>query len=88
MFDTLNARQHFEAVIADIAEFYDEDRIALRDETKALLCKRKIIRGSTTELTDEQLKAFANKLSAFYLQEVETPPQFRRELNLETILFS
>lgn len=81
-------RKHFEAVLKDLADFYGEDREALREDLKAVLMRHKVIAFSTVELRDEALEKLADRLHAFYFDQKEnTPPQFRAELNFEKILF-
>lgn len=81
-----NPRKHFEAVIQNLAFLYNEDRIAIRDEIKAILSAKKLIKFSTTELNLEVLKKLANRLHAFYADQEQCPPEFRSELDIEKIL--
>lgn len=84
----LQARPHFEAVISDIAYLYQIDRLDLRLEIKQELASYGIIKESTRELREDQLKKYANRLTAFYADQETRPPQERSELDLRQILLS
>lgn len=83
-------RKHYEAVINDIAILYGEDRIAIRDEIKEFMKKHDVIEFSTTELPEEDLKRYADRLTAFYNQEKTWFDSYgcKLELDLEKILFN
>jgi hypothetical protein len=83
-----NPRKHFEAVLADLANIYEEDRVALRDEVKDILIKHGRIKRSTTELDDETLENIADRLHTFYFnQTINRPPDWGlAELNIESII--
>lgn len=71
-----NARKHFEAVIQSLAYMYNLTRNNLRHDIKYLLIEKKIIKESTKELTEEQLKIYANRLSAFYFDQNNRPAEY------------
>lgn len=71
------ARPHFEAVLTDIARMYGLEILALRGAIKRNMIIKGLIKKSTTELSDEALKNYANKMTAFYLQQAELEPSER-----------
>ena len=84
MFDT--ARPHYEAIIGDIAKHYGWTQRDLREEIKGIMMDLKVIKFSTTELSDEQLEKFADRLHVFYHEQTENlPPELRSSLNEETL---
>lgn len=78
----LLARPHFEAVIGEIASLYGLERDELRRKIKAELKKRKAIKKSTTELSENRLKQIANTLSSFYMENDAIP----QELDINFLL--
>jgi hypothetical protein len=79
-------RKHFEKIIQEIANMYGETRISIRNEIKDILVERWIIKSSTTELNDEELKKLANLLHGFWADQDQRPPDERSTLNLTNIL--
>ena len=93
IYDDQNPRRHFEAAVAGIAATYSVDPFVIRDAVKDELTTKRMIRLSTTELTEEELKAVANKLTAYKFHQDETPPEWKWSLDefmerLPEILFS
>lgn len=93
IYDDQNTRRHFEAAIAGIAEMYSIDPLDVRDAIKDELTTKGMIRLSTTELTEDELKSVANKLTAYKFHQDETPPEWKWSLDefmerLPEILFS
>lgn len=76
------ARPHFEAVLTDIAELYGLAPLDLRNGIKRRMIHRKEIRTSTTELSEEELKRYANKMTAFYHRQLELEPVERTPIIL------
>lgn len=74
-------RKHFEAALHDLAILYNVDKKRLKGGFKLLLSEKKIIKESTTELTDHQLKSLADKLSLYHYRMSNTPPCERGNLN-------
>lgn len=78
--DELNARRHFEAVIASIARMYGVDSIEVREAVKEALIDQKRMQLSTTELTEEELKSIAHQLTIYVIREDETLPTLKYSL--------
>lgn len=76
MLEQPNARKHFEAVIQSLSKLYDIPRAKIREWIKCRLKEKKVIKESTKELTEEQLKLYANHLSAFYFDQNDRPPEY------------
>jgi len=77
-------RKHFEAAVDDLATLHGVTRDSIREEFKDFLVSEFIIKSSTTELSDYQLKALADKISIFRARMENTPPDERGILNTET----
>jgi len=84
----LEGRKHLEAVRVDLANRLQIDPMQLRDDIKRVLIDAKIIAFSTTELSDEQLEAYANKLHTYVFHFDENPPEDRRPFDLKALLLS
>lgn len=85
-YGALLARPHYEAAITDLANMYDWQPKKLRELIKRKLILTKIIKRSTTEFSENELKSIANRLSAFYFQQAESDTP--EDLNLNQILFT
>ena len=77
---SLLARPHFEAVLTDIARMYHLDILELRAAIKRRMIEKKQIKRSTTELSDDELKEYANKMTAFYLEQSKLSPEERTQV--------
>lgn len=78
----LLARPHFEAVLTDIARMYSLDVLELRAAIKRRMIARGQIKRSTTELSDDELKKYANKMTAFYLEQSQLKPNERTSVKI------
>lgn len=78
--DELNARKHFEVVIASIARMYGIDKPEVRGAVKDTLIAQKRIQLSTTELTEEELKSIAHQLTIYVIREDEPLPNLKYSL--------
>jgi len=78
----LLARPHFEVVLTDIARMYNLDVLELRAAIKRRMIQKKQIKRSTMELSDDELKEYANKMTAFYLEQSKLSPEERMPVTI------
>lgn len=78
-------RKHYEAALNDLAVMFKIPTKQMRNDFKLQLIQDKIIIGSSMELTDDQLKEYADKISIYYSRMENTPPP-ERGLVLKNIL--
>lgn len=79
-------RKKLEASLSDLAKLFGLNIKPLRENWKWFLAREGIIKLSTTELDDEQLKKLADQVSIYNSRIENTPPDERGLLEFQNIL--